>query len=78
MGETVSGISRAKDHTALEERACRKEQSNFSARQERSSAMQVNRNTSLEALSRRKTGIKPLPAVAFYTVLTVDKTSALK
>jgi hypothetical protein len=31
-----------------------------------------------EALSRHKTGIKPLPAVAFYTVLTVDKTSALK
>ena len=31
-----------------------------------------------EALSRRKTGIKPLPALAFYTVLTIDKTSELK
>jgi hypothetical protein len=31
-----------------------------------------------KAWSRRKTGIKPLLAVAFYTVLTVDKTFALK
>jgi hypothetical protein len=55
-----------------------KKRNDFKKRCERSSWMQARLVLHREALSRRKTGIKPLLVVAFYTVLTVDKTSVLK